>query len=68
MEDTRLLAQTQFGRRLVLLSVIYAYELIPPKGDDEEHEEHEARGGPMATQEILDQEERKDALQLSWYF
>jgi hypothetical protein len=64
MEDTRLLAQTQFRRRLVLLNAIDAHVLIPPKEDDEEHEELEASGGPMATQEMLDQEERKDALQL----
>jgi hypothetical protein len=40
MEDIRLLVQTQFGKRLVLLNAIDAYELIPPKMDDEVHDRH----------------------------
>jgi hypothetical protein len=56
MEHTRLLAQTQFGGRGASQR-----ELNLPEGDDEEPED---RGGPMVTQEMLDQEERRDALQL----
>jgi hypothetical protein len=58
------LVQTQFGNRLILLSTADAHDLILPEGKDEEHEETGARGGPMATQETMDQEERKDAMQL----
>ncbi len=39
MEDTRLLVQTQFGKRLILMSAIDAHEYIPPEADDEEYEE-----------------------------
>jgi hypothetical protein len=39
MEDTRLLAQTQFRKRLVMLSATDAYELIPPELADQDYEE-----------------------------
>ncbi len=64
MEDARFLAQKQFGKRLVLLNAMDAYELIQPEGEDEEYEETGARGRPVVTQEMLDQEERKDAKQM----
>ncbi len=38
MEDTRLLEQTQYGKRLILLNAIDAYELIPPEVEDEDYE------------------------------
>jgi hypothetical protein len=46
---------------LILLSAVDAYDFIPPKGKDEEPG---ARKGPIATQEAMDREERKDAMQL----
>ncbi len=52
MEDTRLRVQTQFVKRLILVSAIDTYELIPPEADDE------------ATQKMLDQVKRKDIMQL----
>jgi hypothetical protein len=64
MEDARILVQTQFGKRLILLSAVDAYDLIPPEGKDEEPEEPGARKGPMATQEAMDRQKRKDAMQL----
>jgi hypothetical protein len=64
MEDTRLLAQTQFSKRLVMLNAIDAHELIPPEMGDEEYEEPGAKGGPLATQKMPDQEEKNDVLQL----
>jgi hypothetical protein len=64
IEDARFLAHTQFGQRLVLLNAMDAYKLIPPKREDKEYKETGARGGPMATKELLDQEERKDARQM----
>ena len=64
MEGAKLLMQTQFGKRLILVSTIDEHELIPPEVDDEEYEEPGARGGPVATQKILDQEERRCIAQL----
>ncbi len=53
-----------FDKRLILLNAIDAHELIPPEVEDEDCEIPGARGGPMVTQKMLDQEERKDILQL----
>jgi hypothetical protein len=64
MEDAKLMAQMQFGKRLVLLNTINSPEVIPPEMGNEVHEEPGARGGPLRTQEMLDQEGKKDVLQL----
>jgi hypothetical protein len=53
IEDTRLLAHTQYGKRLILPNAIDAYELIPPEVEDEDCEKPGARGGTMVTQKIL---------------
>ncbi len=37
MENTRLLAQTQFGNRLILLNAMDAYELILHEVEDEDY-------------------------------
>jgi hypothetical protein len=56
--------QTQFEKRLILVSAIDAHEVIPPKADDEEYEDLGASKGPVVTQKMLDQEERKDIIEL----
>jgi hypothetical protein len=35
IDEARFLAQTQFGKRLVLLNSADAYEIIPPEGEEE---------------------------------
>jgi hypothetical protein len=59
MEDTRLLAQTQFRKRLVMLNATDANELIPPEMADEDYEEPRPRGGPLATQKIENRVENR---------
>jgi hypothetical protein len=64
MEDTRLLAQTQLGKRLVMLRATDACELIMPELADKGYEEPRPIGGLLVTQELPDQEDRRDARRL----
>jgi hypothetical protein len=60
--DKRLLARTQFGKRLLLLPCVEASEVIPPEEDEEEwYTERGSSKDPMATTRMLDQEEKEDA-------
>ena len=63
IKDRRLLARTQFGKRLLLLPCVEASEVIPPEEDDEDgYTERGVSRDPMATTRMLDQEEKEDAL------
>ena len=60
IRDKRLLARTQFGKRLLLLPCVEASEVVPPEEDKEEW--YTERGvSPTATTRMLDQEEKEDA-------
>jgi hypothetical protein len=60
--DKRLLARTQFGKRLLLLLCVEASEVIPPEEDEEEwYTERGVSKDPTATTRMLDQEEKEDA-------
>jgi hypothetical protein len=62
VKDRRILARTQFGKRLLLLPRVEASEIIPPKeDDDEECTERGVSRDPTATTRALDQEEKEDA-------
>jgi hypothetical protein len=62
VKDRRILAQTQFGKRLLLLPRIEASEIISPEeDDDDEYIERGISRDPTATTRALDQEEREDA-------
>jgi hypothetical protein len=62
VKDRRLLARTQFGKRLLLLPCIEASEVVPPEEDDEDgYTERGISRDPMATTRALDQEEKEDA-------
>ncbi len=61
VKDRRLLAQTQFGKRLLLLPCVEASEVVPPEEDDENgYTERGVSRDPMATTRMLDQEEKED--------
>jgi hypothetical protein len=63
IKDRRLLARTQFGKRLLLLPCVEASEVIPPEEDDEDgYTERGVSRDPLATTRMLDQEEKEDAL------
>jgi hypothetical protein len=63
IKDRRLMARTQFGKRLLLLPCVEASEVIHPEEDDEEgYTERGVSRDPMATTRMLDQEEKEDAL------
>jgi hypothetical protein len=53
IKDRRLLARTQFGKRLLLLPCVEASEVIPPEEDDEDgYTEREGLAGiPWPPQE-----------------
>ncbi len=60
--DKRLLARTQFGKRLLLLPCVEASEVVLPEEDDEDgYTERGVSRDPMATMRMLDQEEKEDA-------
>ncbi len=60
--DKKLLARTQFGKRLLLLPCVEASEVIPPEEDEEEwYTEKGISKDPTATTRMLDQEEKEDA-------
>jgi hypothetical protein len=60
--NKRLLAKTQFGKRLLLLPCVEASEVIPPKEDEEEwYVEKGVSKEPTASTRMLDQEEKEDA-------
>jgi hypothetical protein len=60
--DKRLLAKTQFGKRLLLLPCVEASEVIPPEEDEEEwYTEKGVSQDPTASTRMLDQEEKEDA-------
>ncbi len=62
IRDKRLLARTQFGKRLLLLPCVEASEVVPPEEDDEDwYTERGVSKDPMATTRMLDQEEKEDA-------
>jgi hypothetical protein len=62
IRDKRLLARTQFGRRLLLLPCVEASEVVPPEEDDEDWcTERGVSKDPTATTRMLDQEEKEDA-------
>ncbi len=62
IRDKRLLARTQFGKRLLLLPCVEASEVVPPEEDDEDrYTERGVSRDPMATTRMLDQEETEDA-------
>jgi hypothetical protein len=61
-KDRRLLAQTQFGKRLLILPDVEASEIIPgEEGDVDGYIEKGACRDATATTRMLDQEEKKDA-------
>jgi len=61
-KDRRALAQTQFGKRLLLLPCVEASEIIPAEEDDDnEYIERGVSRDPKATTRALDQEEKEDA-------
>jgi hypothetical protein len=61
-EDRRVLARTQFGKRLLILSDMKASGIIPAEEDDVDiYIEKGACKDPAATTRMLDQEEKKDA-------
>ncbi len=63
VKDRRLLARTQFGKRLLLLPCVEASEIVPPEEDDEDgYTERGVSRDPVATTRMLDQEEKEDAL------
>ncbi len=56
------MAQTQFGKRLLLLPCVEASEIIPAEEDDDnEYIERGVSRDPKATTRALDQEEKEDA-------
>jgi hypothetical protein len=58
--DKRLLARTQFGKRLLLLPCVEASEVIPPEEDEEEwYTEKGVSKDPTASTRMLDQEEKR---------
>ncbi len=60
--DKRLLARTQFGKRLLLLPCVEASEVIPPMEDEEEwYTEKGVSKEPTASTRMLDQEEKEYA-------
>jgi hypothetical protein len=60
--DKRLLARSQFGKRLLLLPCVEASEVIPPKEDEEEwYTEKGVSKDLTASTRMLDQEEKEDA-------
>jgi hypothetical protein len=60
--DKRLLARTQFGKRLLLLPCVEASEVIPSEEEEEEwYTEKGVSKDPTASTRMLDQEEREDA-------
>ncbi len=62
VKDRRALAQTQLGKRLLLLPHVEASEIIPAEEDDDnEYIERGASRDPKATTWALDQEEKEDA-------
>ncbi len=61
VKDRRLLARTQFGKRLLLLPCVEASEVVPPEEDDEDgYTERGISRDPMGTTRALDQEEKED--------
>jgi hypothetical protein len=62
IKDKRLLARTQFGKRLLLLPCVEASEVVPPEEDNEDwYTERGVSKDPTATTRMLDQEEKEDA-------
>jgi hypothetical protein len=62
IRDKRLLARTQFGKRLLLLPCVEASEVVPPEEDNEDgYTERGVSRYPMVTTRMLDQEEKEDA-------
>jgi hypothetical protein len=60
--DKRLLARTQFGKRLLLLPCVEASEVIPPEEDEEEwYTERGVSKEPTTSTRMLDQEEKEEA-------
>jgi hypothetical protein len=57
--DKRLLAKTQFGKRLLLLPCVEASEVIPP--EEEWYTEKGVSKEPTTSTRMLDQEEKEDA-------
>ncbi len=56
IRDKRLLARTQFGKRLLLLPCAEASEVVPPEEDDEDgYTERGVSRDPMSTTKMLDQ-------------
>jgi hypothetical protein len=61
-KDRRVLARTQFGRRLLLLPRVEASEIIPSEeDDDDEYTERGVSREPTAATRALEQEEKEDA-------
>jgi hypothetical protein len=61
-KDRRVLAQTQFGKRLLILPELEASEIIPAEEDDaDDYIERGACVDSTATTRMLEQEEKKDA-------
>ncbi len=61
-KDRRVLAHTQFGKRLLILSDVEASGIIPAEeGDVDNYIKKGACKDPTATTRMLDQEEKKDA-------
>jgi hypothetical protein len=62
VKDRRVLARTQFGKRLLLLPRVEASKIIPPEEDDnDEYTERGVSRDPTAATRALDQEEKEDA-------
>ncbi len=62
VKDRRILARTQFGKRLLLLPCVEASEIIPPEEDDDDgYTERGVSRDPTATTRALDQEEKEEA-------
>jgi hypothetical protein len=45
LENAMFLAQTQFGKRLILLDALDAQEVLPPEGDNESESEESTTEG-----------------------
>jgi hypothetical protein len=61
LECAKLLVQTQFRKRLILLNMIEAYKVIPREAEDELFEDLHAGGNTVLDQKKISKEEERDS-------
>jgi hypothetical protein len=62
VRSKRVLARTQFGKRLLLLPYVEASEVIPAEEEDDDgYIEKGVSKEPTASAEVLEEEENRDA-------